>query len=82
MNHGYGDHATVSGAAHASQSAVHDEDDKYATRTFNIFQLIINETLKKKSDLKFLMENNNINIPCLQENKLNQKMKFEINSTE
>ena len=53
-------HVTALGATDVSQSVVRDEDDKHATRTFNIFQLNINATQKKKNELQYLLTKNNI----------------------
>lgn len=71
-------HATASGAADASCSAVRDHVVKSVVRTVNFLQLNINGNRKKIEELSSILQTHDIHIPCLQETKLNPNLKVKV----
>ncbi|GFS58118.1 reverse transcriptase domain-containing protein [Trichonephila clavipes] len=81
------DNVTAFGVADAPRVEVRAHGEKYATRTLNILQLIINGTQRKIEELTEILNVNKVHIACLQETKLNPNLKLKIkdydeNSTE
>ncbi|KAF8792183.1 hypothetical protein HNY73_003816 [Argiope bruennichi] len=66
------------GEADASCSVVRGHVEKSATRTVNILQLNINDTLKKLAELASILYSQNVHVACLQETKLNPRLNLKI----
>ncbi|UYV78935.1 hypothetical protein LAZ67_17000317, partial [Cordylochernes scorpioides] len=70
---------TASGVTTAAGAVARAPDEKSTTRTqFNLLQLNINGTQRKKKELTCLLRDNNVHIACLQETKLNHNLRFNI----